>query len=345
MGEIRRFKARLCARGFKQKEGLDYTETFSPVVQYDFLRVLLAMVAERDLELIQFDVKTAFLYGELTEELFMEVPEGLTVDNAEMQVCKLNKSLYGLKQASRCWNQKFSSFLRKFNLEESTADQCIFHGHVEGITVYLALYVDDGLIAAESRGALDTIVHSLCEVFEITLGDTSVFVGLQFKRNRQDCTIFLHQEAYINQLLDKFSMTDAKIANISADPHALLRPAEKDDLLCVKVPFREAIGSLMFLATVSRPDIAFAVNAVSRYLNCYNNSHWQAIKRIFRYLQGTVDLGIMYRSGGSKLQLERYSDADYASDLATRRSTTGYAFILADGLISWASHGHLIGKS
>lgn len=103
-GDIERFKARLCARGFKQKEGMDYTETFSPVVLYDSLRVLLAIIAEKDLELAQFDVKTTFLYGELKEEVFMEIPEGLVIDDAKEKVCKLNKSLYGLKQASRCWN-------------------------------------------------------------------------------------------------------------------------------------------------------------------------------------------------------------------------------------------------
>lgn len=159
----------------KRRTGL-YTETFSPVVRYDSLRVLLAIVAERDLELVQFDVKTAFLYGELAKELFMEIPEGLTVDDAERNVCKLNKSLYGLKQASRCWNRKFSGFLKRCNLIE-TADQCIFHDHMEGIAVYLALYVDDGLITAKPRNVLDAIVHSLSEIFNITLGNASIYVG------------------------------------------------------------------------------------------------------------------------------------------------------------------------
>lgn len=334
--DIQRYKARLCARGFKQKEGLDYKETFSPVVRYDSLRILLAIVAEKNLELVQFDVKTAFLYGELTEELFMEIPEGLTIENAGEQVCKLNKSIYGLKQASRCWNQKFSTFLKKFNLTESAADPCIFKGHVEGVMVYLALYVDDGLIVSKSQKVLDTIIRSLRKIFNITLGDASSFIGLQIERNRQDRTIFIYQEAYINRLIDKFLMTEAKTISISADPHTSLTPAENNDF-CSTVPFREAVGSLMFLAMVSRPDIMFSVNVVSRYLNCYNNTHWQAVKRIFRYLRGTADLGITYKGGESELKLEGYSDADYASDLATRRSTTGYTFILAGGPVSWTS--------
>lgn len=160
---------------------------------------------------------------------------------------------------------------------------------------------------------------------------------MQLERNRQDRTIFIHQEAYINRLIKKFSISEARTTSVPADPHVLLSPAEKDDFVCTRIPFREAVGSLMFLATVSRPDIAYAVNAVSRHLNCYNDSHWQAVKRIFRYLLRTPNLGILYGNSEKGLQLEGYSDADYASDLATRRSTTGYVFMLAGGPVSWTS--------
>ena len=170
----RRYKARLCARGFQQREGVDYTETFAPVVRYDSLRVLLATVATEDLELLQFDVQTAFLYGELDETIYMEVPEGLNVvgkkSNKEDVVCKLRKSLYGLKQSPRCWNQKFTLFLSEFELEACEADKCVFVSQFENETVYLALFVDDGLVAAKSRKTLDIIIKKLSDTFEITIG-------------------------------------------------------------------------------------------------------------------------------------------------------------------------------
>lgn len=154
-GNVHRFKARLCARGFMQQQGVDFTETFAPVVRYDSLRTLLAVVASEDLELAQFDVQTAFLHGELEEEIYMAVPEGLGAkelsDSAKKDVvCRLQKSLYGLKQAPRCWNKKFSAFLKEFNFKEIKTDKCIFVGSVKKSVVYLALYVDDGLIAAKT---------------------------------------------------------------------------------------------------------------------------------------------------------------------------------------------------
>lgn len=182
-GRVYRYKARLCARGFQQREGIDYTETFSPVVRYDSLRVLLALVAQEDLELVQFDVKTAFLYGNLDEEIHMEVPEGLDIEKCANSgvnaVRRLDKSLYGLKQAPRCWNQNFSGFLRQFSFIETSADKCIYVGHYEGLSVYLALFVDDGLIACKSGQILERITTMLSNEFEITQNDGSCFVGLQ----------------------------------------------------------------------------------------------------------------------------------------------------------------------
>lgn len=171
------FKARLCARGFMQQRGIDYTETFAPVVRYDSLQVLLAKVADKDLELLQFDVQTAFLYGELDENIFMEVPQGLNIEResnrkvTDSVVCKLDKSLYGLKQAPRCWNHKFKQFLSRFKFKGSTADPCIFVGQVNNEPVYLALFVDDGLVAAKSKKTLDLIASGLSENFKIKVDD------------------------------------------------------------------------------------------------------------------------------------------------------------------------------
>lgn len=336
-GSVLRFKARLCARGFLQQKGVDFTETFSPVVRYDSLRVLLATVTQLDLEMIQFDVRTAFLYGELEEEVHIEVPVGLKVKaSASEVVCRLYKSLYGLKQAPRCWNRTFCDFLEQFKFKATDADECIFFGVYQGSAIYLALFVDDGLIACKSQEVLEIIIEKLENAFDITIGDCSSFAGLQLSRNRVERSMFLHQSAYIQRTLEKFHMSNAKAVSVPADPHVVLQPAE----LCAElhnVPYREAVGSLMFLATVSRPDIAYAVNTASKFLNRPGNIHWRAVKKIFAFLVGTKNVGIMYKSGGSEPELMGYSDADYANDLETRRSTTGYVFGLANGPVSWAS--------
>jgi len=168
------FKARLCVRGFLQQPGLDYHETFSPVVRYDSLRVLLALVVRRGLELAQFDVQTAFLYGELEEEIWMKIPEGLELGTLSSEkdnlVCKLVKFLYGLKQSPRCWNKKFCTFLEKFNLKSTDADRCFFHEVIDQEDVYMALFVDDGLIAAKSQRVISKIIKGLSSSFRITLG-------------------------------------------------------------------------------------------------------------------------------------------------------------------------------
>lgn len=339
-GNALRFKARLCARGFLQRHGVDYSETFSPVVRYDSIRVLLAIIIEENLDVVQFDVRTAFLHGILEEDVRMEIPTGLRIDKEERRqesvVCKLKKSLYGLKQAPRCWNVKVASFLKQFNLRESDADKCVFCGVYSDCKVYLALFVDDGIIASKSPKVIADIVNTLREEFEITLGDCSYFIGIPIERDRERKSMFVHQTAYAKKIIEKFGMNDAKRVSVPADPHVVLYPVESIER-DHNVPYREVVGSLMFLAIVTRPDIAYSVNLVSKFLNKHDKSHWRAVKRIISYLIGTVSMGIEYRTEGSKTKLEGYSDADFASDVETRRSTTGYAFCMAGGIVTWAS--------
>lgn len=328
----------MVARGFQQKERLDYIETFAPVVRYNSLRVFLVMTTQLNLELIQFDVKTAFLHGEVKEELYLKIPDGLEIDGDSSAVtCRLNKSLYGIKQAARCWNAKFTDFLRKFNLVSCESEKCIYVGEIKNVRVFLALFVDDGLIACESCDVLNSIIDELSKSFEITLGDGLMFIGLQIERDRIEKSMRIHQKAYITQIIERFGMNDAKPVFIPADPHAILGPVKENESEIPNVPYRDAVGSLMFLAIVSRPDIAFAVNVLSRFLNKHDQSHWNTAKRVFKYLIGTAELGIMYKSDGNDFILEGYSDADFTGDVETRRSTTGYMFILANGLVTWAS--------
>lgn len=324
------YKSRLCAMGCSQKHQVDYTETFSPTVRYDSVRVLLSKVCQDNLKMIQFDVKTAFLYGNITEDIYMTPPDGLDVPKGH--VCKLKRSLYGLKQAPRCWNQKFDSVLKKFGFANSHSDKCIYTGQLNGVKVYLILYVDDGLIISKDKSVLNKVIEDLKENFEIKVCEPKNFVGLEIERGEN--YMFLHQTTYVQKLLNKFNMTNA---NGNSTPVETGIKLEKNTLeLDRNIPYREAVGSLMHLAIVSRPDIMFAVSLVSRYLDSYDNSHWNAVKRIMKYLKETSDYGLYYTPTDNNI-LECYCDSDYANDTETRRSMTGYVFIKNGAAVTWAS--------
>jgi len=203
--------------------------------------------------------------------------------------------------------------------------------------VYLALYVDDGLILTSSRDVLNKVLEALNSAFEMTKGSGNMFVGMEIERDRLNNIIFIHQKHYVERLLIRYNMFDANPALIPADPHARLRSADVESTTHQNIPYREAVGALLFLASVSRPDISYAVGIVSRYLNNYDASHWNAVKRIFKYLKETVDLGITYRGSESDLILTGYCDSDYAADIDTRRSTSGYIFKIANGPVTWSS--------
>lgn len=335
-GSVERYKARLCAKGFTQKKGIDYTETFSPVVRYDSVRFLLSLATVNDWEIHQFDVKTAFLHGDLDEDLFMKQPEGFISKNPEY-VCKLNKSLYGLKQAPRCWNKKFEKVLSNFNFIQLESDRSVYKAVYDEVVVYLALYVDDGLIMSENGNVIKKILTELGSMVEITVSNPEVYVGLEIIRNRKEKTMFINQKSYISRVLEKFNMSNCRSNAVPADPKALtsLQDIQSNDGEEMKIPYREAVGSLMFAAVVSRPDIMYAVGQVSRHLNNPDRSHWIAVKRILRYLQGSRDVGIMY--SGSSEELKVYSDADFAGDPDTRKSTSGYVSVFANGPVTWCS--------
>jgi hypothetical protein len=331
VGEVTRFKARLVVRGFSQREGIDYTETFSPVARFDTIRAVLSIAADEKLELSQFDVKTAFLHGFIDEEIYMEQPEGY--NDGSQRVCKLLRSLYGLKQSPRCWNKRFKYVLMNLEFQESTADPCLYFRITGNDKIILVLYVDDGIVAATNRQSINIFLDKLKEEFQITVDTLGCFLNVQIERSI-DGTIHITQKRYIEDVLRRFRMDSANPVSTPIEKCEPLGITEEST--STSAPYREAVGCLMYLAVATRPDIAFAVAYVSRFLEKPKERHWSAVKRIFKYLRGTSALGIRYDALGNA-QLEAYSDSDFASDPDTRRSVSGIVFKYSGGAIVWAS--------
>lgn len=330
---VERHKARLVARGFSQCYGIDYTETFSPVVKFPSIRSLLAIAAENKMVIEQFDVTTAFLYGDLEEDVFMKQPIGFS--DGTSRVCKLVKSLYGLKQAPRCWNAKFKKFIIDFGFKESENDSCVFIRKNGAETTYLAIFVDDGLIISSSRNHIEPVIDHLKKHFEIKVLGAKFFLGIEINRQR-DGSILLHQTSYAKKILSKFGFEDANRVSTPADYQQVLQGGEKSN--DVKFPYREVVGSLIYLAVGTRPDISFAVSYVSRFLEKPANIHVTAVKRILRYLKGTSNYGILFScKNANEFKFSIYSDADYAGCIETRRSTTGYCLLIGTSIVSWCS--------
>jgi hypothetical protein len=340
-GEIEHYKARLVAKGYAQIHNVDYTEMFAPVVKFNSIRTLLALAAHHDLDVHQMDVKAAYLNGDLEEEIYMSQPEGIVERKNEQKVCRLNKSIYGLKQAGRSWYQKIDTYLESIGLTRTSADNCVYFKRSNDGIIIVTVYVDDLLIFANKMSEIDELKKRLNEKFEMAdLGEAHYILGIQIKRNRDEGWIRINQKRYIDDVLERFGMADCKPMSAPMDPNVKLSkgmsPKTRSEEENMKtVPYQNAVGSLMYVMTGTRPDIAYAVGAVSAYNANPGEAHWKAVKRIIRYLKGSRDLELTY-SHGTKT-IEGYADADWAGSLDDRRSTTGYVFILHGGAITWNS--------
>jgi len=226
-------------------------------------------------------------------------------------VCLLKKSLYGLKQNHpRVWNETFKNFRAQFNIKPTQSDPSVFVGEFMNSVVYLALYVDDGLIMAKHTEAIDKVLEAISTKFEILVSDADVFVGLQIDRDAVTRDIFISKEGYINTLLDRFNMTECNESNVPMLPETDLVPVTEVD---TSLPFMQLVGALLFLAKCIRPDIAYAVSKLSQFMNRYDITHWNAAKHVLRYLKKTKKPGITFKSGG-KLVITGCCDSNFAGD-------------------------------
>lgn len=333
-GEVDKFKARLVARGYSQRYGVDYNEVFAPVSRMDTVRMIIALAANKGWQVYQLDVKSAFLYGTLTEEVYVEQPKGYIKKGNEQKVYKLHKALYGLKQAPRAWFSKIEGYFLAEGFQKSSNEQTLFLkcGDDDSVLI-VSIYVDDLIYTSNSEELLIKFKKSMKETFDMNdLGKMRFFLGIEVVQF--DKGIFIHQRKYALEILQKFNMENCNAVKNPMVPGQQLTRDEGGEL-ADETEYKRLVGSLIYI-TATRPDVVFSVSLLSRYMSKPTQNHMAAAKRVLRYLQGTHDYGIMYMKGGKDC-MNAYTDSDYAGDLMDRKSTSGYLFLLSSGAVAWAS--------
>jgi hypothetical protein len=345
-GSVERYKARCTALGNLQREGFDYEETFSPVVRYSTLRTLLAVSSARKYIVHHMDVDTAFLYGRMPRgsPIYTTIPDGYAIPS-ELEgkgnlVARVDKAIYGLKQSPRLWNQTIDSTMKKFAFNRSASDSCLYSRQQDGDDLYVTIFVDDLVIAGSSLAAVENFKNELKSEYNMKdLGAISFCLGMEISQDA-DGAYSLSQSKYIGDVLRRFGMANCNPSPIPMESGCKLSksmspstPTEEE--AASKFPYREIVGSLMYLMVSTRPDIGYAVGQLAKFMNCHGPQHHAAATYLLRYIKGTQYIGIKY--GSTELNLVGYSDSDWASDVDSRRSTTGYIFMLAGGPISWKS--------
>jgi hypothetical protein len=331
-GSIDKHKARFVARGFSQKEGVDYEETFTPVAQYTSIRTIISIATQMGWRIHQMDVKTAFLNGNIEEEVYLEQPRGFEVHNRASHVCLLKKALYGLKQAPRAWYSRIDSYLQSIGFIKSDVDPNLYLLMKGEDILILVLYVDD-LFLTGAETLIAACKQDLAKEFEMKdLGLMHYFLGLEIWQ--QEGETFLGQGKYTIEILKRFGMEDCKSMTTPMITNLKKLNSSESDKVNPTI-YRQLIGCLMYLKN-TRPDICFVVNTLSQHMVDPREVHWVAAKHILRYLKGTIEFGLQYLQG-DQINLVGYSDSDWAGSTADRKSTSGCCFSLGSGVISWYS--------
>ncbi|WJX51852.1 hypothetical protein P8452_38016 [Trifolium repens] len=332
-GEVTRNKARLVAQGYSQQEGIDFTEIYAPVARLEAIRLLLSYAVNNDITLYQMGVKSAFLNGVISEEVYVKQPPGFEDVTNPDHVFRLKKSLYGPKQAPRAWYERLSTFLVNNGFEKGQVDNTLFRKTLEKDILIIQIYVDDIIFGSTNATLCKNFSKLMQDEFEISMmGELKFFLGIQINQTKKGT--FIHQSKYIKDLLKKFNLEDCKPMNTPMHPTSSLSKEDSESKVDQKL-YRGMIGSLLYL-TASRLDILFSVCLCARFQSDPIESHLTAVKRIFRYLKATCNIGLLYQKSND-YKLIGFCDADYAGDKIERKSTRGNCQFIGENLISWAS--------
>ncbi|CAH2083465.1 unnamed protein product [Euphydryas editha] len=324
-----RYRARLVAKGFTQMAGIDYKETFSPVLRYSTLRLLFALSVNYNLDITHLDVTTAFLNGHLSETVYMCLPDNLVCTNKENKVLKLKKAIYGLKQSAREWYRRVDDYLQSLGYNKLIYEPCLFIKRYDGVTIYVALFVDDFFIFSNCKKQTEVLKNELKTKFKIKdLGEIRQCLGMRVRKENN--VISVDQEQFVEYLLHKFNMQNC---NPVSTPMEVNLKLEKASNCSTQYPYQQLIGSLLYLSILTRPDILYAVCYLSQFNNNFNETHWKHVKRILKYLKKTKNYGLKYVK--DEHDLVGYVDADWASNSLDRKSFTGFVFKMSGSVISY----------
>ena len=336
-GTIDRYKARLVAQGFLQKKGIDFDETYAPVSKLPTIRTLITYGVKLGMEIHQMDVSAAYLNGVLEEEIYMRQVEGFELPRQEGKVLRLKKAIYGLKQSGRTWYTRLTNELcEKAGYKRIHSDYGVYVSR-NYPRIILVIYVDDILIIAKTEENMQVIKQRLSSSFKMKdMGRAKSFLGINIWYDKVKKQAILSQEGFTKEILERFGMTDSKTVRTPIDSNKFYSRGEDEESFN-KIDYIRAIGALMYLSQATRPDLAYAVSFLSRFSSDPSFKHWQAVKRVFRYLNGTVYHGLSIKASNEELKIVGFADADYAGDETSRKSTSGYVFLMNEACISWSS--------
>ncbi|KAI7944946.1 hypothetical protein MJO28_010641 [Puccinia striiformis f. sp. tritici] len=334
-GEILRFKARWVCFGNHQVHMLHYFDTYASVARNESFKLLLTVAVNRSWCVFQFDVETAFLYGEIDAPVYVSQVKGFEERGKENWVWKLNKSLYGTKQAPRQWRKHLVNTLTHLGLESSPLDESLFY--TRDRSIFLHMHVDDGFLIGESRGAVLQLLDNIGKTYTIKVKECpSQHLGYTLDW-KEDGSVHVNQADFINKILFDFDMHESNPVKAPAPMNLQKIVATEADPIPQKL-FQKAVGMLNYLALHTRPDITFAVNLLAQFTSNPNESHWSAVKHMLRYLRGTSTMGIHYtRTTDPDDGLCGWADADYAGSLVTKKSTSGYVITMYGNPICWSA--------
>ena len=352
-GSIDKYKGRIVVQGFSQVQGMHYNEVFASTAHMAAMRTVITMSAAEDLELNSVDVSTAFLNGNIDTEIYMKIPDGLSVegdpgpgeDPKHWVVCLL-KGLYGIKQGPHIWALKLHLVLTEIGFEQTDCNHSVYVYRHSDVCIMLPIHVDDLLLASNSRDALQFVKNKLGSHFKLhDLGPATSILGMKIVRNHATRTISLSQPGYTKLILNDFCMSDCNPSSTLMDEGTKLSvsmsPQTSEEKLHMKaVPYCKLVGKLLYLAVATCPDIAYVVSVLCRFIDNPGEAHWNAAKHILRYLKGLIDILLIYSGSLSPDLFTTFSDTDLGGNPDNSHSTGGFAICIGGGAVQWGSRLH-----